>query len=534
MTGVDEFFEELRREYLTEAPARLAELRKDLAALAAGELDAGESLKVRFHRLAGSGGSYGFPDISTISREAEHWLKERSTPPPEAVTRIEQWIGRLAKAFDQAATEFGLPTGPLTRRAPFGWQALVLGDPAEALTDRVARSLADAQYAVSVRSPAQDPAAIPVSERPDLAVLASPASPDLEALAARWTAAGAARPASVLLVASPDSVDPLKPPFSDIDYLIPPERVETELLTFVRAIGRSATAPPSVVVLEPDEGHAVSLQSALEGAGARVTLVTSGAALRQAIREDPPDLIVTEWRLPDTTGPALLRYIRQTASHHSMPVVVHTASATDEDRLAAIRAGADDVLAKSGSRAHVVQMILARIERSRRLRALAHRDDLTGLLNHASMVEELTAALAFARRADETFGLIVLDLDHFRRVNEQHGHAVGDRVLAQVARSIVGLVRSSDFVARMGGEEIGVLVRRCSAENCAALAEKLRSAVSRIAVTAGSAEVHVRASAGAACFPDHASTAPALLRAADSALAAAKAAGRDCLVMDGG
>jgi diguanylate cyclase (GGDEF)-like protein len=531
VTGVDEFFEELRREYLTEAAARLAELRKDLAALVAGEPDAADSLKIRFHRLAGSGGSYGFPDISAVSREAELWIKDNPSPSPEAPGRVEEWVGRLARAFDAAAAEFGLPTEGTVRRAPFGWQALVLGDSSDALVDRVTRSLVDAQYTVGHRPIETDPASVPVSERPDLAVLV----PDQAAVGStalgQWAAPGPTRPSSVLLVVDPEAIDPLTQPYCDFDSLVSPERVETELQSYVQAIGRSASAPAAVLVLEPDEAHAVSLQAAIEGAGGRVTLVASGSALRAALREETPDLILTEWRLPDTSGVALLRFIRQIASHRSTPVVVHMLRPSDDERLAAIRAGADDVLSKAASRTHTVQMIQARIERSRRLRALAHRDDLTGLLNHGSMVEELVSAIGFARRAEETFGLIVLDLDHFRRINEQHGHTVGNRLLAQVARTVVGLVRSSDFVARMGGEEIGVLVRRCSAENCGALAEKIRSAVSRIVVPAGEVQVGVRASAGAACFPDHASTAPDLLRAADRALAQAKAGGRDRLVI---
>ncbi len=531
MTGVDEFFEELRREYLTEAAARLAELRKDLAALMAGEPDAADSLKIRFHRLAGSGGSYGFPDISAVSREAELWLKDNPSPSPEAPGRLEEWVSRLARAFDAAAVEFGLPTGGTARRVPFGWQALVLGDPSDPLVDRVARCLVDAQYTVGHRPIETDPASVPVSERPDLAVLV-PEQPTVESAAlGRWAVPGSTRPSSVLLVADPEAIDPLAQPYSDFDSLVPPERVETELQSYVRAIGRSANTPPVVLVLEPDEAHADSLQSAIEGLGGRVILVKCARALRAALRDETPDLILTEWRLPDTSGVALLRFISQVASHRSTPVVVYTLRPSDEERLAAIRAGADDVLSKAASPTHTVQMIQARIERGRRLRSLAHRDDLTGLLNHASMVEELVSAVAFARRAEETFGLILLDLDHFRRINEQHGHLVGDRLLAQVARTVAGSVRSSDFVARMGGEEIGVLVRRCSAANCGALAEKVRAAVNRIVVPAGEAPVQVRASAGAACFPDHASTAPDLLRAAGRALARAKAGGRDRLAI---
>ena len=111
---LDEALGQLRREYLLEAPGRLAELRKDLAAFRSGESDAAESLTRRFHRLSGSGGSYGFPSISEISKQTEHWLQaEHPSPTPEHAARLDEAVNRLSAAFDAAAIEMGLPdAGP--------------------------------------------------------------------------------------------------------------------------------------------------------------------------------------------------------------------------------------------------------------------------------------------------------------------------------------------------------------------------------------------------------------------------------------
>jgi len=525
VTGVDDFFEELRREYLTEAPARLAELRKDLAAVRAGETDALASLRSRFHRLAGSGGSYGFPEISAVSREAETWIKQHPSPDQEALTRLESAIEQLAEAFNGAALELGLPSES-SKRPAFGWQALIVGSGGP-LTDRVRRALADASYAVSERPTSTSPSEVPVSERPDIALLVAEESEDPAALVSRWTGAGPARPALVLLVAGSERIDPLEPPFTGLDFVVAPDRVETELLTFVRAIGRSANAPPSVVMLDPEPSQASALKDGLVVGGARVEVVGHATELRDHLLRESADLIVTEWRLQGTTAAALLRYLRSAGGQQAVPVVVYGHQIADDERVAAVRAGADDVVLKSAPRAQVVQTLFARIDRSRRSRALAHRDDLTGLLNHSSMVDELESALSFAARTEETFGLIVLDIDHFRRVNELHGYPVGDQVLSAVARAVVGAVRSSDFVARLGGEEIGVLVRRCSMENALALAGKLRAAVAEVAVPTTSGEVRVKVSAGIACHPTHGTTVRELLRHADTGLARAKATGRD-------
>ena len=92
----------LRAEYLAESPARLAELRKYIAAFRAGDSDASQTLIILFHRLAGSGGSYGFPEISEIGRTMERWLKSTPPPGPEQAGKLDEALERLARNFDQA------------------------------------------------------------------------------------------------------------------------------------------------------------------------------------------------------------------------------------------------------------------------------------------------------------------------------------------------------------------------------------------------------------------------------------------------
>jgi diguanylate cyclase (GGDEF)-like protein len=527
VSGTDEIFEELRREYLTDAPLRLAELRKDLAALRAGEDDAAASLKTRFHRLAGSGGSYGFPEISSTSRAAERLLVEHPTPGPEVVARLEAAIVQVAGAFDAAASQLGLPTAP-TKRPAFAWRALIVGDNA-LLVSRIERALADARYEVSRRPADADPAAIPASERADLAVLAPDSGRSPVPLVERWAARGPARPASVVLVDGAE-VDPLASPFSHLDHTVPAGRVETELRTFAQTLGRAATAPPAVVILDPDAAPERGLAAALGAAGARVQVVSGGGELRALLARESPDLIAIEGRLPDTTAAALLRVVRRSSSHQVTPIVVYASDISGEDRVAAIRAGADDVLLKSLPLDQAVRILLARVDRSRQAQALAHRDDLTGLRTHAALLDELESATSYAQRAGETFALILLDLDHFRRVNELHGHSAGDRVLAGLAQAVGAMVRATDVLARVGGEEFGILARRCAPEHAGLVAERFRRAIGELAVEADGATIRLRASAGLARYPANGASAVELLRAAEAALARAKTSGRDRVV----
>jgi diguanylate cyclase (GGDEF)-like protein len=525
----DEFFEELRREYLTEAPARLQELKKDLSAARAGEQGAAASLRMRLHRLAGSGGSYGFPGISQTSRSAEQWLNTNHTLDDHGLEQLELAVDAVARAFDQAAIEFGLPATP-SRRTGFGWQALIIGY-AGGVADQIEATLSAAQYSVRREPPSLDPAGIPVSERADLAVIA-PLEPDRsDGVIERWARPGPARPGKVVLVADPTTIDPLSLPGGYLDLVVAPARIDDDLLRFAQTLGSYRTAPRTALVVSPDPGLTVSLSGALDLAGVRVVAVAGGAEARKALAEVAPDVIVAARDLPDTTGGALIHWIRTLPAHRLTPIAIVTEGLTEADRLSAEEAAADLVLSRGMSRADLSNVLLARIERGLEARSLTYRDHLTGLLSQAAMVEEVEHAVAQARRRGESLVYLALDLDHFRRLNEQHGQAIGDAILIHLARVVSSSLRAGDFAARTGGEEIGILVLRCSVDHARKLAEKLRAAVSREPVSAGSASIPIRVSVGVASYPEHAASAQDLIRAADRALARAKSSGRDRVVV---
>lgn len=533
MTETDEFFEELRREYLAEAPARLNELRKDLEALRAGEGDAAASLKVRFHRLAGSGGSYGFPEISTAARAAEQSLGAQGALDPAGIEQVAAMIEGLTAAFDRAGTELGLPSLVAPASVAFGWRALVIGSVPH-LMDLIETTLLDARYVVDRRLPSYRPREVVASERPDLVVLTGEDPQELFDLSATWGLPGPTRAASVAAVAPAGLLDPLAQPFASLDAIIPANRLERELLGLSRAIGRAATGPRSVLIINADTASGQALAASLEAGDIRTRIASSAAAVRDAIEESETwDAVVTDWLLPDTTALAAIRWLRRTPAYRITPILVIAPPLTEDDRLAAIRAGADDVLVQSGPSPFITQSIRARIDRSRLLRSISHRDDLTGLLNHESLVEELERGIESARRAGEHLALILFDIDHFRRSNEQYGQVAGNAILMHVAQAIGATIRSSDLVARLGGEEFGALIRRCRPADAARVAEKIRAAIAEAPVDTGEHQIAVRVSCGVACYPDHGGVMSLVLRAADRALRMAKRQGRDQVMIAG-
>lgn len=164
-----------------------------------------------------------------------------------------------------------------------------------------------------------------------------------------------------------------------------------------------------------------------------------------------------------------------------------------------------------------------------RLREHVHTDPLTGLLNRLGLDARFARVAEDARAADEAFSLVLLDIDHFKRVNDDHGHDVGDVVLARVASILSTRLRDADLVFRLGGEEFAVLLPNVGAGNAASVAERLRAAVSEEPLEG----IAVTVSAGIATSGPHGEGWRGLYRRADAALLAAKRSGRDRCVAFG-
>jgi diguanylate cyclase (GGDEF)-like protein len=177
-----------------------------------------------------------------------------------------------------------------------------------------------------------------------------------------------------------------------------------------------------------------------------------------------------------------------------------------------------------------VAVALRNADRHSTMRDAAVRDPLTGLLNRRYFDEAVETAFATARRAGVALSLIVLDLDRFSAVNNEHGHAVGDAVLRGVARAMVDSVRVGDTVARFGGEEFVIVAPSADTAEAVVIAERIRAAVAAVSVPLESAALSITVSAGVASLTEDELDGKALFRAADSALLAAKRAGRDRVV----
>lgn len=525
---LDDALEELRREYLQDAPGRLAELRKDIAAFKSGEPDAAESLSRRFHRLSGSGGSYGFPNVSEISKEAEHWLKNaQPSPTAEHTARLDETVNRLSAAFDRAATQMGVPElGPAITE--FGWRSLVIGPPGK-LRDEIESGLKQSGFVVKLETALGEPRSVQLSERPDLVVVVTEsADADPYAAAAAWSGAGPARPRAIVVVDKNDATDRVRALAAGIDMVLPAGKVGAELLKYAKTLARIGSPPPRVLLVEEDNEQAQLITSWLEQVNARVTHCRDGISAREMLVKETPDLVLMDTRLPGLDGLSLVRLIRQDSRFGLTPLIFLTSQDTVATQIEALRAGADHFLMKPVDRELLAHLVINRAERGRRLREMVHRDGLTGLLNHATLMAELEHTIEYSRRHGESFAFMMIDVDHFKRVNDKYGHLVGDQVLLHVAKVFQNTARASDLIGRYGGEEFGMILRRTDRQGAGVLAHKLRQALAEHVATVGGGEtIPVRICIGVSCYPEDAMSAGLLAEGADKALYRAKSAGRD-------
>jgi two-component system cell cycle response regulator len=231
-----------------------------------------------------------------------------------------------------------------------------------------------------------------------------------------------------------------------------------------------------------------------------------------------------------------LQLIREAVAHGCRtPIVFLTAETSAKIDFAAMDAGALDYLVKG-------EITPRMLERSLRyavkladsfeaLRQLATRDDLTGLLNRRELDRVLVEEQERALRFSHPLGFLMLDVDHFKRVNDTHGHPAGDAVLKEVARRLTMHVRNVDRVARFGGEEFAVILVQTDRASTLETGERIREAIERDPIFATpSIAVNVTISVGAAILPKDGQSSPELLAAADKALYAAKTAGRNRVV----
>ncbi len=502
--------------------------------------DAARDLIQLVHHLAGAGGTFGCPSVSQRGKELEAVLRalEGMRPDLSVTSEIREMVDRLRKACLSEARGSGSRryqtevlrspalssrTGPvfIVETDPTVSRQLVLQIASFGYTVRTFPAIAGLAEATLLA----DPCAIVM----DCSFLGGPSGG--EAALAK-VQAGRAEPVPVLYLSDQSDLPArlravraggrayfTKP--IDYDHLV---EVLQDLTT------RESQEPYRILIVEDDRQVATFCARVLEDAGMIPSAVTNPMSALSMLAAFRPDLILMDLYMPDCSGVELATVIRQQRAYDGTPIV-YLSGETDMDRqLAAMRTGGDDFLTKPILPEHLIGSVVARAQRSRLLRSYMVKDGLTGLPNHSIGMQQLDVAIMQSRARRTRLGYALIDLDHFRSVNDVYGHPAGDRVLRNLALLLKRRLRRNDMVCRFGGEEFAVILPETDGLDVVKILDEIRSDFAEVHHRSNGDEFATTFSAGVATSPPHGDVL-ALTEAARSALYEAKQNGRNRLVL---
>lgn len=294
-----------------------------------------------------------------------------------------------------------------------------------------------------------------------------------------------------------------------------------------------------VLVAEDDLVQLRLLEVTLTKWGYQVLSARDGeSAWRLLQLEEGPILAILDWMMPGYSGPQLSRLIRDQSAKLYTYIILLTARKDKESIIEGMDAGADDYLAKP----YILDELAARIRAGKRilhlqeelvkaqeaLREEAMRDPLTHLWNRRTIFQRLEAELRAAKTSQQSVGVIIADLDHFKNINDTYGHIFGDHVLLETVKALQSALRPRDSIGRFGGEEFIAVLPQCGFDEAISAAERLRVAVANRPLQHGGQPVPVTISLGcSASIPGADHSVEMLLRAADEALYESKHQGRN-------
>ena len=533
LAAADAIWQRVRRTELD----RVAVIESAVAALLAGRLDESErALAEReAHKIAGSAGTFGYRRASELARELESILAARRTDRDAAML-----AGDLVKDLDAALRETApVPPGGSVTAAGSAPVVLILHPSAElahAIADSARTRGLDPEIAPDT-SAARD--ALVAGRRPVAAVIHLPGALDprgadglLGELDRLGTAvvgllpphAGTASRAAALRAGARLLLD------APLDPVAGAAQITDAIATLLGGRDRSV---PRVLAVDDDDTVLQAVRHLLGSTSVQIETLSEPEGFWATLRQFQPDLLLLDVDMPGVSGLELCRLVRSDPRWSQLPVVFLSGS-HDADAVGRVyAAGADDFVGKPVAGPELQARIASRLERARLHRLLAETDPLTGLANRRRLERDLNRLQLLADRYHSDLSLAVMDVDHFKRVNDRYGHACGDEVLRRLAGHLQAAFRGEDAVARVGGEEFVVAMlgmrREDAVERLSSVLLSFRDTPQEI----GGELVTVAASGGVAQHGRDGVGFEALYRAADGALRVAKASGRGLVLPAG-
>jgi diguanylate cyclase (GGDEF)-like protein len=489
------------------------------------------------HKLAGSVGTFGFAQGSRLAREIETLLQGSAPLGPGEALKLTDLVVALRRELARQPAISSSTAHTSRERAPAGeapgvsrLPLLLIVDDDHDLADRVAMEAAGRGMRTRVAPGVAEARAAVAEERPAAVLL------DLSfeggenglILLSELSSRTPRIPVIVLTARGTftDRVDVAR--LGGMGFLQKPVPPAAALDAVAGVLNRGRDRHTCVLVVDDDPLVLASVDSLLEPGGVKVHALDDPLRFWETLEEVCPDVVVLDIDMPRVTGIELCRVLRNDPRWGATPVVFLTARSGPETVQQVFAAGADDFVAKPIVGPELVTRITNRLERVQLHRALADTDPLTGVANRRRSEELMGQLMHLAVRQQQAFSLALLDLDHFKQINDRHGHGMGDEVLRRVARMLERSFRAEDVVARWGGEEFVVAMFGMDKENgVQRLTQVLAALRDEPFELPGDEPLRVTFSAGVAQYPMDGGDLQALYRSADATMYQAKEGGRD-------
>jgi len=532
----------LTEKYVASLPARLEELETFVQYFSDAHEHEGRSLALQSiqacaHRLAGSGATYGFPDISDHAAQLDqHCVNNTSV----TLMSLEDCVGRIGAAIraataiesndDVSAVSSSGEMAVEARRKP---RIAFLGTDTDT-ADSVSAQLEKFNYLVDVTTTIEQ--LVDVMARGNVVAIVLDGVFKGDVLVdgvqvSELINGQAIKPVLIVLSVRDDLVSRIAAVRAGCrHYLLKP----LDPLAIVDVLDTAGVGedeePRRVMIVDDDEAMGQFISVILTDAEMIVEWVQEPRNLTARVEAFAPELILMDLYLPEFSGQELAAVLRQRERFSSIPIVYLSGEKDHGKQIAAMEQGADDFLTKPVNPNHLVRSVQSRINRFRRIRARMVRDGLTNLFNHTTMKQFLENETQRAKRYSGKLSYAIVDIDHFKSVNDTYGHGAGDVVLKTLSRLLRQRLRANDIIGRLGGEEFGVILPDTGMEQARMVLDQVRVAFQELTHTSDDKTFHVTFSCGIAEFPayDHSVE---LSEAADKALYEAKNNGRNRIIL---
>lgn len=288
-----------------------------------------------------------------------------------------------------------------------------------------------------------------------------------------------------------------------------------------------------VLVVDDNQLNARLLADILEDEGFKVYSISDAFEVIAFTHREKPDIILLDIMMPGMDGFQVCQLLKNDVQSGDIPVIMVTAKTQGTDIKRALDIGAFDYIKKPIDEIEVVARVHSALrfkKQQDQLKETAMKDGLTGIYNHALLMEFLTKEFHKQSRTGESFCFVMLDIDYFKKVNDTYGHTAGDMVLKELSRILVESVRNCDVVGRYGGEEFGLVLSGINADQALHLCERIRSSIEKhsFIIGDGNKKINITVSMGV-CVKSSQEPEPLaeIVKKADEALYRAKAAGRN-------